>query len=209
MNNSDATFLEPEKIWELADKFRISPELAGHEIPAIDTVFIADVILRLDIIEIPRLFADLNMDAALLHDLSGILVDQESIRQWDKGNSWVERRLRFSFAHEIGHLKLHSNLIADANFRDVGDFESWACEPQHYRKAEFQADEFAGRLLVPHDLLIAEYDRCVGAFQQADDSWRDIEGMREHVAKKIAPRFGVNHQVIETRFDRERIWPTE
>jgi hypothetical protein len=33
--------------------------------------------------------------------------------------------------------------------------------------------------------------------------------MRTHLAKTIAPRFGVNHQVIETRFAREGIWPLE
>ena len=31
----------------------------------------------------------------------------------------------------------------------------------------------------------------------------------EFIAKKIGPRFGVNHQVIETRFDHEGIWPAE
>ena len=165
--------------------------------------------MKLDIIEIPKLFADLRMDAALLHDLSGILVDQESIRQWDRGDRWVEERLRFSFAHEIGHLKLHHALISAAQFRDIEDFKAWACDPQHYRKAEFQADEFAGRFLVPHDLLVEEYDNYVKAYEYADEAWRDIEGMREHIAKKIAPRFGVNHQVIETRFDRKRIWPAE
>ena len=35
------------------------------------------------------------------------------------------------------------------------------------------------------------------------------EHFRAFVAKKIAPRFGVNPQVIETRFDHERIWPLE
>jgi hypothetical protein len=42
-----------------------------------------------------------------------------------------------------------------------------------------------------------------------ESGWREIEGAREFIAKKIAPRFGVNHQVIETRFDHEGIWPVE
>jgi hypothetical protein len=32
---------------------------------------------------------------------------------------------------------------------------------------------------------------------------------REFIANKVAPRFGVNHQVIETRFDHEGIWLAE
>jgi len=43
----------------------------------------------------------------------------------------------------------------------------------------------------------------------AEAGWREIEGARDFVAKKVAPRFGVNHQVIGTRFDREGIWPAE
>jgi hypothetical protein len=62
---------------------------------------------------------------------------------------------------------------------------------------------------VPRDILLSEYDICCQKFKIADQKWHEIEGMREHVAKKIAPRFGVNHQVIETRFDREGIWPLE
>lgn len=45
--------------------------------------------------------------------------------------------------------------------------------------------------------------------EAADSAWREIEGVREHIAKRIAPRFGVNHQVIEVRLDRESIWPGE
>ena len=43
----------------------------------------------------------------------------------------------------------------------------------------------------------------------AEPGWREIEGAREFIAKKIAPRFGVNHQVIKTRFDHEGIWSVE
>jgi len=39
--------------------------------------------------------------------------------------------------------------------------------------------------------------------------WRTVPGMRDHFAKRIAPRFGVNAQVIETRLDREGLWPQE
>ena len=42
-----------------------------------------------------------------------------------------------------------------------------------------------------------------------DPNWLEIEGMRNHIAKKIAPCFGVNPQVIEVRLDHEGIWPVD
>ncbi|HLD69244.1 MAG TPA: hypothetical protein VJA17_00605, partial [Candidatus Omnitrophota bacterium] len=61
--------------------------------------------------------------------------------------------------------------------------------------------------LVPREILLKEYDLYCWKADQADPEWRNIEGMREHVTRKLAPRFGVNYQVLETRFDRENIWP--
>jgi Zn-dependent peptidase ImmA (M78 family) len=99
--------------------------------------------------------------------------------------------------------------MRQCNFRSIEEFRAWAGDPANYESAEYQANEFAGRLLVPRDILLKCYDDYRQKAEGADPTWREIEGMREHLAKKIAPRFGVNHQVIETRFDRERIWPVE
>ena len=99
-------YVDNEAIWRAAGDFRTSAELAGNDMPPIDVLYIVDVALRFDVIDIPNLFADIRMDAA-------------------------------------------------------------------------------------------------------DPSWHEIEGMRTHVAKHMAPRFGVNYQVIETRFAHERIWPLE
>ncbi|MCU0858682.1 MAG: ImmA/IrrE family metallo-endopeptidase [Pontiellaceae bacterium] len=87
------------------------------------------------------------------------------------------------------------------------DFKRWAGSPENYRMAEYQANEFAGRLLVPLDLLQEEFERHRQKAEEYDPKWREIEGMREHIAKLISPRFGVNHQVIEVRFDHEGLWP--
>lgn len=74
---------------------------------------------------------------------------------------------------------------------------------------ESQADEFAGQFLMSPDILREEYDHYLRNISAADPDWHEVEGMRAHVAQKIAQRFGVNHQVVETRFDREGIWPVE
>lgn len=199
-------FLDNAVIRKRADDFRMSLAHENCDGPPIDTVYVVDVILKLDIIELPDLFLSQHIDAALLPDLSGIYIDQEELRAWDLNDHWIERRLRFSVAHEIGHYLLHNELLKN-KFASIEDFKEWAKDRENYNAAEYQADEFAGRLLVPREILLKEYDYYCQKAHAADAEWHNIEGMREHVARKLAPRFGVNYQVIETRFDRENIWP--
>lgn len=198
-------YLPDEEIHAWADDFR--SQIAGNPIPPVDVIYIAEIELGLEIIPTPRLFSGIGMDAALAPDLQTVYVDEESYLKWEAGLHWIEKRLRFSFAHELGHRVLHADILRGSTFKSLDDFKRWAGSPENYRRAEYQADEFAGRLLVPIDILKEEYDRYQAEAEKFDANWRDIEGMREHIAKRIAPRFGVNHQVIEVRFDREGIWP--
>jgi len=194
-----------EDIHAWADDFRAM--FSSASAPPIDVIYIAEIELGLEIIPTPHLFSKIGMDAALAPDLKTVYVDEESYLKWEAGQHWIEKRLRFSFAHELGHRVLHGDLITASKFQTLEDFKRWAGSAENYRRVEYQADEFAGRLLVPIDILKTEYDRYQAEAEKYDLNWRGIEGIREHMAKKIAPRFGVNHQVIEVRFDHESIWP--
>ena len=196
-------------IWRAADAFRESAELRGHHIPPIDVIYIAEIFLKLNVIPLPDLFAEQKIDAALLPDLSGFYIDEDAYMAWERGFRWVEQRLRFSFAHELGHFVLHKDEIAVNRFETVEEFRRWAAAPSPYGSAEYQANEFAGRFLVPREILTSEYDQACKNLASAEPGWREIEGTRDFIAKKIAPRFGVNYQVIATRFDHEGIWPVE
>jgi hypothetical protein len=202
-------FIDNEAIWQVADGFRSSAALTEHDMPPIDVLYVVDVIMRFDVIDIPDLMADLRMDAAIVPGEKTIYVDSDSIRGWERRDRWIERRLRFSVAHELGHLHLHQEYLAGLHFADFSQFKRGIMEHRRNGRLEDQADEFAGRLLVPPAILRDEYDRYQQKFAAADPSWHDIEGMRTHLAKTIAPRFGVNYQVIETRFACEGIWPLE
>jgi hypothetical protein len=209
MSNVKTRHLTHEELWAAADRFRASVKVEEGSEPPIDVIYIADVVLKMDIVPLPGLFAEERMDAALMPDLSGFYVDEGALTAWEAGSKWVENRLRFSFAHELGHYELHRDIIAERKFKSFDDFKRWAGSAHDLESAEYQANEFAGRLLVPHDLLFREYDAYQARAEQADPAWREIEGMREHIARKIAPRFGVNHQVVEVRFDQEGIWRVE
>lgn len=64
-----------ENIWRAADDFRNLAEMSGYNIPPIDVLFIVDVVLKFDVIDIPGLFADLRMDAAIVPAERAVYVD--------------------------------------------------------------------------------------------------------------------------------------
>ena len=204
----NVSFLDNESIWRTADHFRLSKELTDHVMPPIDVLHIVDVIMHFDVIDIPDLMAVLRMDAAIVPGEKTIYVDRDAIQGWERHDRWIEKRLRFSVAHELGHLLLHREYQEGLHFADFDQFKRWIMEHRNNR-LEDQADEFAGRFLVPPGILQEEYDHFQQKLAAADSSWHDIEGMRAHLAKNIATRFGVNYQVIETRFAREGLWPLE
>jgi hypothetical protein len=209
--SADIPFLSNREIYAKIEAFRSALEADLQTLP-IDAVYIAEINLRLEPIPLKGLWADLNIDAALTPDLRGFFVDSESyelILERVRNNHWLENRLRFSVAHEIGHFVLHGDVLKELKFTSVQEYLGWRNTQQLGPSPEYQADEFAGRLLVPRDVLLKEYDRVQETVAKEHEDWRQIPGTREKMARKLAPRFGVNYQVIETRLDREEIWPTE
>lgn len=184
-------FLEYEAIWKIADEFRDSPQLHGYNIPPIDVLYIVDVVLGFDVIPISSLFTDIRMDAAILPGQKEIYIDRDLMEEWEAKDSWIEKRLRFSVAHELGHYFMHQDFLAEVNLADLSQFKQWILKHGQNRRVEFQADEFAGHFLVPPSILLKEYDQIQRRMATADLRWHEIEGMRTHIARCIAFRFGV------------------
>lgn len=196
-------------IWEKADAFRASVALNGHNVPPIDMMYVVDVLLQFDVIEIDNMANDLHMEAAIVPLERALYIDRGALDSWERKKNWVERRLRFTLAHEIGHYVLHETFLSELTFSDVTDFKRWMLAHRNNKKLEDQANEFAGRFLVPIEILREEYDRYSAKMAMADPEWHLVTGMRERLAERIATRFDVNRQVIETRFDHEGLWLLE
>jgi Zn-dependent peptidase ImmA (M78 family) len=196
------------EIRAIADAFRRQHLPADAQTPPIDPLLIAEIQLRLNPIALPGLFKDLGIDAAILPDLTGLYVDEDAYMAWEAERPpWVERRLRFSIAHELGHLEMHGDVIRTSRFSSLAEFKQWALNGGAHSSAEYQANEFAGRLLVPVEILqdaFLEYARRAETF---DPQWRSIPGLRQRAAEQLAPRFGVNWEVISKRLHREGLWP--
>lgn len=106
--------------------------------------------LKLDLIPYDGLFRGFGADAAIAADFTGIYVDEETYDMIDNAPEWKLNRLRFSLAHELGHYFLHRDIFDAQDLQDDCHFLDWLNQHDGKKYAiEQEANEFAGRLLVP------------------------------------------------------------
>ena len=88
-------------------------------------------------------------------DLSGLLSRENGRIVIGVNASHALTRQRFTVAHEVGHLKLHSEnpLRVDRDFRVLRRDERSA---QAVDPSEIEANAFAAELLMPHGMLIQD-----------------------------------------------------
>lgn len=94
-------------------------------------------------------------------------------------------RQRFTIAHELGHLTLHDiNVHIDRDFRVMNrdSMSSTATNP-----LEIEANRFAAELLMPYDMVLAEFD----------EQGVDMEHLDE--VSRLAKRYGVSVQAMMHR----------
>ena len=126
----------------------------------------------------------------------------------ERGPCWKLNRLRFTVAHELAHYFLHQDLPQPENFASLPDFARWTANYGGRKyNAEQEANEFAGRLLVPETRLRAFFEEFAPKAELLMPNFMASGQFRHQFAESIAPRFGVNSQVIEVRLDRDGIWP--
>jgi hypothetical protein len=106
-----------EQVWDIAEELRAKYEtLKADKIP-LDLISFVELDLRLNLIPYDRLKDDFGADAAILADFSGFYIDGEIFDRIDMVRGAQLNRLRFSIAHELGHLFLHREAFEGrANF---------------------------------------------------------------------------------------------
>jgi Zn-dependent peptidase ImmA (M78 family) len=194
-----------EKIWQLAEDFRATwwPE---NTIP-VDMETIVEKRIKLSIEPHPNLFMDHDIDAFLKSDATGIVVDLNHYME-----ERFRKRMRFSYAHEIGHYQLHRGLYADLEITTIDDWRLFisSVPDREYRFVEWQANEFAGRLLVPRNMLVEQIGSVKTTLAKngrIDLLKRDPGMVLESVSTYIAKPFDVSAEVIKIRVERESLWP--
>jgi hypothetical protein len=199
-----APYIPKERIWQEADRLRAAHP-AGRSLP-VEILDLAEFDLGLDLVPVDGLREQLDIDALLMGDMHSILLDKRAFM-----SPRLEYRLRFSVAHEIGHLVLHRDIYAGlqhATAREWFDYIS-AIPDVEYGWVEWQAYEFAGRLLVPPDALREVFQAAIQSAQAVGYSdWLAAdEAALDYIATRIAPRFGVSAEVIAKRLRAEKFWP--
>jgi hypothetical protein len=199
------------EIWTKVEELRAKHEILQADKIPLDLISFVELELRMDLIPYDLLKEDFGADAAILADFSGFYIDGEIFDRIDVVRGSQLNRLRFSIAHELGHLILHREHFDTAAISTTDHFLDWLNE-HNGRKYEFEreANEFAGRLLVPVEILRECFEKMLPTMdaKHGRHAWVSNAEIRSKTAELIAPRFGVHPIAIETRFDREGIWPS-
>jgi len=199
-----APFLRRAQIWEKADALHSRfPSCAKLPVPVLD---LAEFDLGLELVPKARLRQAGDIEALLLGDLKTILVDRDAFL-----DPRSENRLRFSVAHELGHLILHADVYGGRKHESL---EAWmefvlAIPEAEYDWLESHAYEFAGRLLVPPEPLRTALAETIQKAEKAGFTEWDATGETalSFIANHIRRQFGVSAEVIARRLRAEKLWP--
>ncbi|MEA2040617.1 MAG: ImmA/IrrE family metallo-endopeptidase [Thermodesulfobacteriota bacterium] len=205
LTHFECKWIPKENLWQAVSSFR--KRYWPEDTLPVDMEKIVEQRLRLNIEPIHSLLDELDVDAFLKLDLSGIVVDYDCFMQ-----ERFQNRIRFSFAHEVGHYVLHKDIYEKFPFTRPEEWKNSVLNmaDKEYRNFEWQANEFAGRLLVPRERLIVEVKKIYkiiedsGIQQYLSD---DPGAVLSRVSPVLCKPFGVSENVIERRVEREGLWP--
>jgi hypothetical protein len=197
-----------EHVWRKIEELRSRYEVLREDRIPLDVFTFLEVDLELDPIPFDDLNAKYRVEAAITADFSGIYLDAEQYLLMERGPEWKLNRLRFTVAHELAHYFLHRDLPQQDQFASLPDFARWT-ENHGGRKytIEQEANEFAGRLLVPEKRLLALFEEFAAEAERLVPNFMESSALRDKFCERAAPCFGVNAQVIAVRLDRDNIWP--
>jgi len=120
------------------------------------------------------------------------------------------RRYRFSLAHELAHHELHRPLYEQSRVTSVREWRAVqdSISEEDYAWFEFQANSFAGLVLVPPGELREQFETALKAARQAglSDATLWSEAGKAHLARWLAGQFEVSDQVIERRLEKDGPW---
>jgi len=119
----------------------------------------------------------------------------------------METRYRFSLAHEIGHLLLHSDLCGEVR---LGSFEDWILFHEGLDAAlrdslEWQARSLAGRILVPAEPLLLHAQQQIDTVKARLPMGVDFEALFGAVAIPLSDIFNVHEEVVRIRLSGDGI----
>ncbi|MBU4338215.1 ImmA/IrrE family metallo-endopeptidase [Patescibacteria group bacterium] len=188
-----APYINNKEIKKKADLFR--RKFWDDSIP-VDIETIIDVKLKIDIIPSLNLKQECDSDALISSDWKSILVDRNEYL-----DERYQNRLRFSFAHEIGHFVLHKDIYGSFKITALEEFYRFIekIPKEQYGFFETQANKFAGYLLVKRKLLEKKLDIEIERVKKAIDlnSLNNKTLLKSYIANPLSKEFGISRESME------------
>lgn len=200
MSKITAPFLPEHRLRQIADGFLRKHHPAGS-IP-IPIEHIVEFQLQLDIVPVPGLCDEFDVDAYITSDLSEIRVDR--FIQENRSN-----RYRFSLAHEVAHLEIHRDVFRQLAFSTIEEWKNTltSIPEDQYGWIEWQAYTLAGLILVPPTPLQDVFrDRVQEAERAGVDLAGADEAARQIIESNLGRWFDVSREVIQRRMQRDKLW---
>jgi len=162
---------------------------------------ILDKILQVNIVPIAGLLQGFDIDAFTSSDLCNVTVDEFIYLK--RAN-----RYRFSLAHEAGHIWMHRDLYTGKNFGSITEWGKFvdSIPEEDYSWLEWQANSFAGLVLVPAEHLRTLVKPQVDTIRASDISWEENEDfIWTRIAAVLAKEFEVSPAALKVRIEYEKI----
>jgi len=196
-------YLEYSRLGEFAEGV-IAKHHPSRELP-IPVEDIIDKKLGIDVFPLPGLTKAFSADgtdgivAFVNSSLDMITVDHDA---WEAQTT----RYRFSIAHELAHVVVHSAIFSKLSFDTLGRWKQAmkAMPVRHYMSLEWQANAFAEHLLVPTTELRVHLAGFVGEIKKLGMDPRD-DAIRLLVEKRLGDLFRAHSSVVYRRIERERL----
>jgi hypothetical protein len=155
----------------------------------------------LDIVPVPGLLTDLDVDAFLTSDLKEIHVDrhiQENVRT----------RYRASLAHELSHVLIHEPFFASRKFSNFAEWKATLAEvpEKELNLLEAQAALLGALILVPVAQLRQEVEKTVKKLPATFKLESIPLPAKETFARGLAPTFAVSPHLLFRRLSQDRYW---
>ncbi|MFH0739953.1 MAG: ImmA/IrrE family metallo-endopeptidase [bacterium] len=185
-------FLDNQKIKQKADDFR--ERFWGKAIP-VDIEKIIEFRQKITIIPLPNLQEVCNTDAFISSDWLKVFIDQAEYMDERK-----IKRLRFSLAHEIGHMVLHKDIYESFDIKNFNDFYRFIDEipNEQYGYLETQANKLANQLLIPREFLSNEYNKIFKKYSRLlSIQSSNTKLLNSYIANPLSKIFLVSADAIE------------
>ncbi len=199
-----APFLPYREIRPFAERFQNEYNTEGHIPVPIEEIIESK--LKLSIVPFKNLKSGYDTEAFLTKDLRSLYIDEDIYM-----NERYEFRMRYTLAHEVGHLVLHRDIYEKT---EIDSADEWIAfqnnsDSDQYSWFEKHAYDFAGLILVPSDQLLEGYRKGLHVLAENNYSFHTaaVEMVNSYICNPLSRQFLVSTEVIERRIKYDELKP--